>query len=177
MKPFIYVPSYTTLTFDEALDAIAFEQRDVTVFGKTHPQPRLTAWYGPVAYTYSGLTWAPAPMPDPLRGLSERFEEEYGELATTVLANLYRDGSDRMGWHRDDEAIFGGDPWIASISLGETRTFRMRTRDRSSAHDIELEHGSLLIMPRGIQRLWEHCVPPRKKRPGARINLTFRTLG
>lgn len=177
MRPFEYIPAYTTLTFDEIFDAVTFEQRSVTVFGKVHPQPRLTAWYGPVAYTYSGLTWAAARMPAPLAALSQRFEEEYGELATTVLANLYRNGSDRMGWHRDDEAIFGGDPWIASISLGETRTFRMRTRDRKHTYDIELEHGSLLIMPRGVQQRWEHCVPVRKKRPGARINLTFRTLG
>ncbi|MGZ8313805.1 MAG: alpha-ketoglutarate-dependent dioxygenase AlkB, partial [Telluria sp.] len=31
----------------------------ITLFGKQHPQPRLTAWHGDAAYTYSGLQLEP----------------------------------------------------------------------------------------------------------------------
>ena len=36
-----------------------------------------------------------------------------------VLVTLYRNGEDSVGWHSDDEAEFGPDPVIASVSLGQ----------------------------------------------------------
>jgi alkylated DNA repair dioxygenase AlkB len=36
----------------------------------------------------------------------------------SVLANLYRDGRDRMGWHADNERELARVPVIASLSLG-----------------------------------------------------------
>jgi alkylated DNA repair dioxygenase AlkB len=45
-----------------------------------------------------------------------------------VLANLYRDGNDTMGWHSDDEPELGAQPIIASLSLGATRKFVLKSR-------------------------------------------------
>ena len=47
----------------------------------------------------------------------------------SVLANLYRDGRDSMGWHSDDEPELGAEPVIASLSFGALRRFRFRSRE------------------------------------------------
>ena len=70
-----YVPGW--LEDDERwmaslVTSIAWEQPTVTVFGRQHPTPRLTAWYGDAAYTYSGITHPPAPFPAPLAAIRER---------------------------------------------------------------------------------------------------------
>lgn len=43
-----------------------------------------------------------------------------------VLINYYRDGSDTVGWHADDEKLYGDTPTIASLSLGSARDFFLR---------------------------------------------------
>ena len=51
----------------------------------------------------------------------------------SVLANLYRDGRDCMGWHSDDEPELGPAPVIASVSLGATRRFVLKHRERAAS--------------------------------------------
>ena len=157
--------------------AIAFEQRSVRVFGKVHPQPRLTAWYGPCAYTYSGLTLAAQPMPRLIERLRmECVQRSGGVQFNSVLCNLYRDGSDTVGWHADDEPLFGGDPVVASMSFGASRRFCLKHREAGERRNYVLNDGSLLVMGRGVQREWLHSVPRTKRKIGARINLTFRRV-
>jgi len=46
--------------------------------------------------------------------------------------NLYRDGEDCVGWHADDENLFGGlggTCTIMSLSLGQTRTFQVKLKE------------------------------------------------
>ncbi len=92
------------------------------------PTPRLTAWMGDHAYRYSGLANEPQPWPPTLATLRDRLSEELGIAFNSCLANLYRDGSDSMGYHADDEPELGPQPVIASISLGARRRFALRHR-------------------------------------------------
>ena len=166
---------FEDVDFEELRAAIPFEQHQVHVYGKAYDQPRLTKWYGLVPYTYSGLTNPPDAMPPLVEALRRRCEGVVGLELNSVLANLYRDGADTVGWHADDEAIFGGDPVIASLSFGGTRTFKMRLKtNHETRESFELTHGSLLTMEAGIQHLWEHSVPRTKKPVGPRINVTLR---
>lgn len=155
--------------------AIAFEQRSVTVYGKTYPQPRLTKWYGFVPYMYSGLTWPACRMPQLLVELAIKAREMTGGRFNSVLCNLYRDGNDGVGWHSDDEALFGLDPDVGSLSYGATRDFKVRRKDNHKViQTFQLKEGDLLYMPAGFQREWQHTIPTTKKPVGERINLTFR---
>lgn len=166
---------YKSIPLDELREAIDFVQREVTVYGKSHPQPRLTKWYGPVPYRYSGLTWEPCPMPALLEQIRGDMEALAGTPLNSVLCNLYRDGSDCVGWHADDEPIFGGDPVVTSLSFGATRRFKVRSKANLKAvTNFNLTDGSLLIMGRGVQRYYQHSIPRTKKPVGPRINLTFR---
>ena len=46
-------------SYDSLLQAIiddsAWRQEEITVYGKPYLQPRLSAWYGDLAYSYSGI--------------------------------------------------------------------------------------------------------------------------
>ena len=164
-----------TGSFDAFRSVIAFEQRSVTVYGKTHPQPRLTKWYAGIPYTYSGLSWEAAPMPEPVDQLRHEIERLTGERFNSVLCNMYRDGSDTVGWHSDNEPIFGSDPVVASVSFGASRRFLLRSKaDHGKGVEIKLTDGSLLVMGRGIQRDYEHSIPRQLRVNEPRINLTFR---
>ena len=164
---------FQDVTVENLLEIIPFEQRQVKVYGKVYPQPRLTKWYGPVAYRYSGLTWEPAPMPELVQSLLQRTQERLGTRFNSVLANLYRDGNDTVGWHSDNEPLFGVDPEVASLSFGAKRVFQLRKKSPPEKRSFELDHGSLFFMGRGVQREWQHHLP-RVKDVGRRINLTFR---
>lgn len=172
-----YRPAFDDTAYVELRAAIDWQQRSVTVYGKTYPQPRLTRWYGPIGYTYSGLAWPADPLPPVLRALAEKTSAAVGVELNSVLCNLYRDGRDCVSWHADDEEGMGAT--IASLSYGATRTFKLRPAGagRSPRHtSYDLEHGSLLVMWPGVQRDWQHCIPRTARPVGERINLTFRRV-
>src|SRR6185369_6696849 len=99
--------------------------------------------------------WTPT-----LIALRAELADRYGLRFNSVLANLYRDGRDSMGWHSDDEPELGAEPVIASLSFGATRRFRLRSRKtREVALTIGLAHGSLLVMRGATQRLYQHDLP------------------
>lgn len=157
---------------------LAWEQHRLWLFGRERLTPRLCAWYGDAdaRYGYSGQTLEPLPWTAPLATLRQRLETTLGCAFNSVLANLYRDGADSMGWHSDDEASLGPQPVIASLSLGATRRFVLRHRQRRDLKTLTLplEHGTLLVMAGDTQRHWHHAVPRTRQPVGPRINLTFR---
>lgn len=154
-----------------------WQQQEIMLFGRRVMQPRLTAWYGDpeAVYTYSGLRLTPAPWHPVLLDLRRRLEVLTGHTFNSVLANAYRDGSDSMGWHRDDEKELGRQPVVASISLGEERRFLVREKGQKS-RAIVLEHGSLLVMKGESQQRYQHSLPKTRRLIGCRINLTFRMI-
>jgi alkylated DNA repair dioxygenase AlkB len=79
-------------------DEIVWEQHAITLYGRTMPTPRLTAWIGDSAYCYSGILNQPAPWPEALAELRDRLRRELTIDFNSCLANLYRDGTDSMGY-------------------------------------------------------------------------------
>jgi alkylated DNA repair dioxygenase AlkB len=154
-----------------------WRQQEIMLFGRKVLQPRLTAWYGePEArYFYSGLQLEPLAWHPLLNDLKCRLESFTGATFNSVLANAYRDGSDSMGWHSDDEKELGQQPTIASLSFGDERRFLVREKgQRSSA--MVLQHGSLLVMKGDSQRRFQHSLPKTRRAAGVRINLTYRMV-
>lgn len=147
-----------------------------TIYGRTVPMPRLIAMYGPVGYRYSGVIHPPRPLPARLDEIRRRVEQASGRAFNSVLANLYRDGNDSVGWHRDSDYAHGGQPDIASVSFGATRRFEIRDRDAGARAAVDLESGSLLLISgEAIARFW-HRVPKTTRAVGPRVNLTFRHM-
>lgn len=160
--------------FDRLSAEIAWEQKDITMFGRTVPTPRLTAWMGDVAYTYSGVLNEPTPWPPTLLALRDRLAGELGVAFNSCLANLYRDGADSMGYHSDDEPELGPRPVIASVSLGARRGFTLRHRVTRERWTWSLGEGDLLVMEGESQTDYAHAVPKTARPIGPRMNLTFR---
>lgn len=161
------------------LQKTPWRQDEIRIFGKTHPQPRLTALFGNNgnSYSYSGITMDPEPFTPELKDLKEKVEQGCGHTFTTCLLNLYRDGNDSNGWHADDEKELGTNPVIASVSLGETRVFHLKhRRQKSLRYRMRLVHGSLLVMRGPMQHHWLHQIPKTRKPVKPRINLTFRSI-
>lgn len=156
-------------------EAIDWRQNRIRIFGKEYDEPRLTAWFGP-PYRYSNIQWPEAEFHEVLLPVKERLEQLTGFTFNSVLLNLYRDGHDAMGWHRDNEPEMDTS-LIASISLGATRAFRIRrfAGETKESHTIELEHGSLLLMEH-LQQDFEHSIPRRKRVDAPRLNMTFRRI-
>ncbi len=155
-------------------EEIAWEQQILTLYGRTMPTPRLTAWIGDSAYRYSGIVNEPAPWTETLAKLRERLRHELGVDFNSCLANLYRDGTDSVGYHSDDEPELGPRPTIASISLGDRRRFMLRHRTTGARWSWDLGEGDLLVMRDESQSDYAHAVPKTSRPVGPRMNLTFR---
>lgn len=164
----------------EALrESIQWQNHRIRLFGREVDSPRLSSWIGDpgTAYTYSGQCFQPRPWPAALIGIRERLSSELASPFNSVLANRYRDGRDCMGWHSDNETSLGARPVIASLSLGAARRFVLKHRhEKNRKLDLELPHGSLLVMRGDTQANYRHALPRTARPVGERINLTFRHI-
>jgi len=165
--------------YTELISEIPWQQDDIRLFGKTHPQPRLTALFGNEGkpYSYSNIKMQPHPWNLLLQKIKSKVESISDTNFTTVLLNQYRDGKDSNGWHADNEKELGTNPIIASLSFGAERTFQLKHNyDKDQKKSILLEHGSLLLMKGTTQLFWKHQIPKTAKPIAPRINLTFRVI-
>jgi alkylated DNA repair dioxygenase AlkB len=160
---------------------LAWEQREIVLFGRPVLQPRLIAWAGALPYRYSGQTLPPrAPTPT-VAALVERVNQTLAASFNHVLANRYRDGQDSMGMHADAEPELGPDPVVATLSFGAPRRMIIAARDGHAADKIELllGAGDLLVMGGTCQRWFRHGIPRQRARDevvGERISLTLRQV-
>ena len=100
-----------------------------------------------------------------------------GDVPTAANLNLYRGWKSCVGWHRDDEPLFGkcGDAkLIVSVSLGSFALFRWRRQSCLSNEDssCRLDHGDILVMDGQCQDEFLHRTSPGREQN--RINITFR---
>lgn len=56
-----------------------------------------------------------------------------GSRFNSLLLNRYKGGSDYVGWHSDDEKLYGPTPEIASISFGSERVFFLKKKPNKSS--------------------------------------------
>ena len=177
--PNFFDPKEADALFEQLKTDIPWQQDEIRVFGKTHPQPRLTALFGNEgkSYSYSNIKMEPHPWNPLLQKIKSRVEIVSNTNFTTVLLNLYRDGKDGNGWHADNEKELGTNPIIASVSFGAERIFQLKHNSIPDLkQNILLEHGSLLLMKGTTQHFWKHQIPKTSKPIGPRINLTFRLI-
>lgn len=179
-----YYPNFfseeeANVLFEKLLTETSWQQDNITVFGKTYPQPRLTALFGNegMPYSYSNITMHPQPWNEILLQMKLKIAEVTQCDFTTVLLNRYRNGQDSNGWHADNEKELGTNPTIVSISLGAPRAFHLQHNSIKEAKlKLTLEHGSLLLMKGTTQHCWKHQIPKTAKTIDQRINLTFRAI-
>jgi alkylated DNA repair dioxygenase AlkB len=159
-------------------EELAWEQREIVLFGRSILQPRLIAWAGAAGYRYSGQTLEPRAFTPTVAALRDRVSEQAGLPFNHVLVNRYRTGDDSMGLHADDEPELGKDPVVATLSLGVARRLILvaRRKHDGGRHVFDLGHGALFVMGGTCQRHFRHGIPRAPGVRAERISLTFRRI-
>ena len=177
------MPNYFSASESDVLlsklkNNIDWKQESMNMYGKQLNFPRLTAWYGDSdkPYSFSGITLSPQPWNEELLEIKNKIEPKASVNFNSVLLNRYRNGSDSISWHTDAEKELGKNPLIASVSFGATRKFQLRHILTKEKIEIELTHGSLLIMQGELQHFWQHQIPKTTQNITERISLTFRHI-
>jgi alkylated DNA repair dioxygenase AlkB len=178
VREYDYMFSETMLKelFKKLSTELKWEQRQITMYGKTHNIPRLQAFHGKpgVTYKYSGIVCHAAPMTESLDYIKMIIGMATGYDFNCVLCNYYQDGDHSISWHADDEKELTGP--IVSMSLGGSRTMKFRNKQTKEAiTEMELHNGLVIVMSEEMQNHVEHCIP-KQKNVEARINLTFRNI-
>lgn len=176
--PNFFTKSESDIFFQKLKSEIEWKQESMNMYGNKINFPRLTAWYGDndKPYSFSGITLSPKIWNEELVSIKSKIEPIAKIDFNSVLLNRYRDGNDSISWHTDAENELGVNPVIASVNFGATRKFQLRHTKTKKKLEIELTHGSLLIMQGELQHFWQHQVPKTSKVVGERINLTFRVI-
>ena len=177
--PNFFCKEEADLLFEKLLYETPWQHDEITIFGKKILQPRLTCLFGneEKPYSYSGLTMHPNPWNETILKIKNEVDKTTDQNFTTVLANLYRNEKDSNGWHADNEKELGKNPIIASVSFGEERKFQLKhISDKNEKLNLNLTHGSLLLMKEGSQIHYKHQIPKASQSKKTRINLTFRTI-
>lgn len=174
-----YFENYSDATLDEVLKGLSWRQDTITMYGKTHPLPRMTAWHGVagITHSYSGIKMVAVEWTPILYKLKLQLEKDLNAQFNSVLINYYRDGQDHMSYHADDELELGPAPTIASLSFGETRSFQLKHKyNKDKKVVIPIPNGSLVVMKGELQQFWVHKIAKTAKKIGPRVNLTFRNI-
>lgn len=193
--------------YDELLQLPTSEWTQGSFLGR--PIPRLARWHqqSGLQYKFSGKIMESRPYTKYLKALQSKLPHLLRESGlpmsvggvrldfdslNSVLINKYRDNTDSISAHADDEDEFGRDPTIVSINLGAPRKFVMRrmTKKKYDArcktkgkkrpdlctesppavlpnprkYEFTLDHGDVMIMAGAAQRYWTHEVPKEPER-------------
>ena len=176
--PSVFAGPESDVFFERLTGDVPWQHDEVTMFGKTIVTARKIAWFGDAGldYTYSGKTKSPLPWSGLLTELKTMTEEKTGHRFNSCLMNLYHDGSEGMGWHRDNESSIVKDSPIACVSFGAQRRFHFKHVETKERITVELGHGSLLLMAGETQTHWMHTLPKMARVKEPRVSLTFRQM-
>ncbi|XP_021642939.2 DNA oxidative demethylase ALKBH2 isoform X2 [Hevea brasiliensis] len=140
----LYMPRFLSFDdswkfFDYLNSHIPWTRPTIRVFGRSCVQPRDTCYVaspGLPELIYSGYkphaySWDDYP---PLKDILEAVHEALpGSKFNSLLLNRYEGGNDNVGWHADDEKLYGPTPEIASVSFGCERDFLLKKRPNKSS--------------------------------------------
>ncbi|KAF8789499.1 DNA oxidative demethylase ALKBH2 like protein [Argiope bruennichi] len=127
----------------------------VTIKNKSFNVSRKVAAYGDdnVTYTFSGTDYETRPWTKTLMYLKNVAFELTGESYNFVLVNRYKDGNDKIGFHKDDEIDLKPNSCIVSFSFGAERKFVFK-RPHFPNYEMTLPSGSVLIMKPPTNKFW-----------------------
>jgi len=150
---------------------------EILMHGKLVALPRYQQAYG-VDYHFSGQDSRALPVPPVLVGIHKWAQSVIDERLNGILANWY-DGTlgHYIGPHRDSVANMVKGAPIVTVSLGETRVFRVAPWKGHGNLDFEVVDGSVIVMPYNTNLRFTHAIPRRTAYRGKRISITLRAFG
>ena len=147
--------------------------------------PRLSSWYGPVDYAFSGIVMKANSVSECPR-LIAAYQHMVENLfqpnnidcsSDCFLINQYRTGRDSCGEHSDNEPEVDLSKPVVTLSLGQQRCMLIReAKNAGNAITIKLDQGSVLVMHgTDFQKKYTHQIPKDNAITAARTSVTYRT--
>lgn len=152
------------------------QSNEILMHGKMVPIPRYQQAFGR-DYHFSGTVSQALPVPTLLAPFLEWVQSAVDARLNGLLLNWY-DAEKRhyIGAHRDSRiGLVVGSP-IVTISVGATRTFRLRPLKEKGFVDFEAAHGTVFVMPWETNLAVKHEVPHQASCTGRRISMTARAF-
>ncbi len=165
-------------------DDIDWHRETIKVYGKECRQNRTTAQYGEdgCSYSYSGTKHTGTGcIPEVLRYIQKIGAKRLINLEAIsdnnfnyFLLNRYKDGSENIGEHSDDEKGLSGP--IVSFSFGASRFFDIRKKKDKSKLRLNVHSGDCIVMSGNMQRYYKHGIPIQRKILEERFSVTLREI-
>jgi alkylated DNA repair dioxygenase AlkB len=150
--------------FERLATVVPWKEHYRCLFDRTFLEPRLTAEYRDVR-----------DAPEPVAAMADVLSAHYHVRYDSVWLNLYRDGRDGTGWHRDRFSCRRPECIVPVLSLGATRRFLLKPRHGGSSIGFSPQSGDLIVMGGRCQQEWVHGVPKTPGTHEARISVNFQS--
>ena len=149
----------------------------IRVHNRTVHTPRWQQAFGR-DYEFSGTQSKSLPIHELLAPFLEWCGSAISPALNGMLLNWY-DGSlgHYISAHRDSRKNLQIGAPIVTISLGESRTFRLRPFRGNGFMDFDASDGTVFLMPYETNLSWTHEVPHHSRNKGRRISVTVRAFG
>jgi alkylated DNA repair dioxygenase AlkB len=160
---------------------------------ETREVPRLQIWCHEKQHFFSSiwkekhLRWFSQPYSDYMITIQNKVQDFLNKfciqnniklpIINSILLNKYRDGTDSIKPHADNQPAFGDDPTVISVSIGTERYIKFKPIKEYShlpEYNILLKSGSLLIMAGKTQKKYLHSIDKDVNVKNVRYSLTFR---
>lgn len=151
--------------FDRLLHGVPWRQHHRHLFRQRFLEPRLTA-------EYRDLREVAHPS---LIEAADVLSAHYGTRYDSLWLNLYRDGRDSTGWHRDRFSCRRAECIVPVLTLGATRRFLIKPRQGGASVGFSPRSGDLVVMGGRSQQDWLHGVPKVAGPVGPRISVNFQS--
>lgn len=150
--------------FAELARVVPWRQHRREMYGQWFLEPRLTAEYRDLG-----------DAPPSLRQAAAALSRHYGVPYDALWLNLYRDGRDGTGWHRDRFSCRRPECVVPVLSLGAPRRFLVKPRAGGASSGWTPRSGDLVVMGGRAQQDFVHGVPKSAGPAGARISVNFQS--
>lgn len=164
-------------TLMEETDPLLDHHPAITIYGRVVHQRRSVSFFSDtsVGYRYSGQLARSKPLTDDLRTFLGVINEQFDAEFNGILINKYDGGEENIGKHSDDEKALDRTAGVVSVSVGASRTFRIRNKQTGAiVANLPTQPNTILQMWGDFQREFTHEIPVEKKVHGVRYSLTFR---
>jgi alkylated DNA repair dioxygenase AlkB len=151
--------------FELLATKVPWKQHHRRLFDQTFLEPRLTA-------EYRDIRDVPH---QPLLEMAAILSRHYGVRYDSFWLNLYRDGRDSTGWHRDRFSCRLPACIVPVLTLGARRRFLLKPRGGGPSIALAPRSGDLIVMGGRCQEDWLHGVPKSPGTREARISVNFQS--
>ncbi|WP_460419106.1 alpha-ketoglutarate-dependent dioxygenase AlkB [Pseudomonas sp. microsymbiont 2] len=149
--------------YEQMRRSVPWREHERRMFNRTLLEPRMTAVYQDLREVREeGLLQAVSAL-----------SNHYGVVYDGLWMNLYRDGNDSTGWHRDHRSCRKLECIVPVLTLGTSRRFLIKPAKGGRSITFRPSCGDLVVMGGRAQQDWLHCVPKEPGIDGTRISVNF----